>query len=449
MIARVRMYTLLSFFILALLMLAFVSPTNTFAETEAEIKARIEQHNSAIKQLESEIATYQKELNVLGVQKQTLQSVIKTIDVSRQQTGTQIQVTENKIAATNLKLQELSGEISRKEYLIQLDKQTLAQSIRDIDTEGDNTLIEQLFSSQSLADAWESMDTKAMLGQALRAHATALSKDKQELTVKKSEEDGKKQELSSHNSTLKNEKKTLDVQKAEKDRLLAVTKNQESTYQSIIAEKRAQQKAFESQLSALENSLKSVGAAAVPAVGTGILAWPYSASFKQSCDGKAGALGNAYCITQYFGNTAFATQNAQIYNGNGHNAIDIGMPVGTPVLSALSGTVLATGNTDAAPGCYSFGKWVMVKHANGLSTLYSHLSSIAVSKGQAVATGEVVGNSGMTGYATGPHLHFGVYASAGVQITTLGAYRGATTPCANVSMPVAPKDAYLNPMSYL
>jgi murein DD-endopeptidase MepM/ murein hydrolase activator NlpD len=55
----------------------------------------------------------------------------------------------------------------------------------------------------------------------------------------------------------------------------------------------------------------------------------------------------------------------------------------------------------------------------------------------------------MTGYATGPHLHFGVYASQGLQITTLAAYRGATTPCANAKMPVAPKDAYLNPMSYL
>lgn len=445
----VRASVYLSFFILAILTLSLVSPANTFAETEEEIKNRIEQHNDAIKQLENEIATYQKELNVLGVQKQTLQSAIQTIDVSRQQTGAQIRVTENKIAATNLKLQELSGDISHKEYLIQLDKKTLAQSIRDIDTEGDNSLIEQLFSSVSLADAWEAMDTKAMLGQALRAHATALSKDKQELTVKKTEEDGKKQELSTHSSTLKNEKKTLDVQKAEKDKLLTVTKNQESTYQSIIAEKRAQQRAFEAELSALESSLTSVGAAAIPAVGTGILAWPYSASFKQSCDGKAGALGNAYCITQYFGNTSFATANAQIYNGNGHTAIDIGMPVGTPVLSALSGTVLATGNTDAAPGCYSFGKWVVVKHANGLATLYSHLSTIGVSKGQGVATGEVIGNSGMTGYATGPHLHFGVYASAGVQITTLGAYRGATTPCANAPMPVAPKDAYLNPMSYL
>ncbi len=445
----VRTYVLASFFILAACVLGTVSPYTLHAETEAEIKARIEQHNNAIKTLESEIATYQKELNVLGGQKQTLQSAIQTLDVSRAQTGTQIRVTENKIGATNLKLKELSGEISRKEYLIELDKRTVAQSLRDIYNEGDNTLIEQLFASVSLADAWENVDSKTAVSEALRANANALSKDKQELTVKKTEEDGKKKELSSHSSTLQNQKKTLDVQKSEKDKLLTQTKNQESTYQSIIAQKQAQRKAFEAELSALENSLKSVGAAAVPQVGSGILAWPYSAAFKETCNGKSGALGNAYCITQYFGNTAFATANAQIYNGAGHNAIDIGMPVGTPVLSALSGTVQATGNTDSAPGCYSFGKWVMVKHANGLSTLYSHLSTIGVSSGQAVTTGQVIGNSGMTGYATGPHLHFGVYASAGVQITTLGAYRGATTPCANTSMPVAPKDAYLNPMSYL
>jgi murein DD-endopeptidase MepM/ murein hydrolase activator NlpD len=261
--------------------------------------------------------------------------------------------------------------------------------------------------------------------------------------------DLKKGDLVSLAGALGGQRSQLDATRREKDTLLSQTKSQEASYQSLITQKQAERKLFEQALSSLENSLASVGQGVAPASQTGVLAWPYSSAFADSCLGKAGALGNSRCITQYFGNTAFATANSQIYNGSGHNAIDIGMPSGTPVLSALGGTVIDTGNTDAVPGCYSFGKWVAVRHANGLSTTYSHLSSISVSPGQSVSTGTQVGLSGMTGYATGPHLHFAVYASAGLQIMTLGQYRGATTPCANAKMPVAPKDAYLNPMSYL
>lgn len=436
-------------FLVAFSLIGAIVPGGVFAQTESEIKSKIDEHAQRIKDLEKEIAEAERQRTILNGQSQTLQTAIKSIDITRKQTTSQIDLTKNKISSTNLKLEELSYNIEDTEQLIALDKRTIEQSIRNMAEAGDVSLVEQVFAAGNLTEAWTAVDDATSLNSALRANVANLSKAKDELSDQKQDVDAKKNELTSLASDLTTQKRSLDVAKSEKDKLLAQTKNQESVYQNLITRKQAERKLFEQALSSLENSLASVGQGAAPASQTGVLAWPYSSTFASSCAGKSSALGNTRCITQYFGNTAFATANSQIYNGSGHNAIDIGMPVGTPVLSALSGTVLATGNTDAVAGCYSFGKWVVVKHPNGLATLYSHLSTINVSKGEAVSTGQTLGLSGMTGYATGPHLHFGVYASAGIQITTLGQYRGATTPCANATMPVAPKDAYLNPMSYL
>ena len=152
-------------------------------------------------------------------------------------------------------------------------------------------------------------------------------------------------------------------------------------------------------------------------------------------------------ITQYFGNTPFAQSGA--YSGKGHNGIDLAAQIGTPIKAALGGVVLGAGNTDSVRGCYSFGKWVMIRHANGLNTMYAHLSQISVTQGQSISTGQIVGYSGETGYATGPHLHFGVYVTSSTQIMRLGDATKSSTPCAGATMPITPLAGYLNPMSYL
>lgn len=441
--------------------LALFTPRISYAQAtgdKASIQSEIDAHNQRIADLEKEIAQYQTELNKLGQQHQTLQSAIKSIDVSRQQTNTKIQVTQNKMEASNLKLQKLSGDISENEYQVALDKKSLAKSLRDMDVADDNTLVEQIFGAESLADAWSAADSIMAVGSALRANAAELVGVTRELSEQHEEVSSTHDQLKDLTDQLSVQKEQLDVNKAQKDQLLSQTKSQESSYASLIEEKKAQQKVFENELNKLQQQLESIGKESVPVVQTGALAWPYSPAFAASCAGKASALGNINCITQYFGNTPFATANAQVYNGMGHDGIDIGMPIGTPVQAALAGTVLGTGNTDSyhspttGAQCYSFGKWVMLKHANGLATMYAHLSQINVSSGQQVSTGQLIGYSGMTGYATGPHLHFGVYAAAGVQIMDLGSFRGSGgTPCTDggAILPVAPTNGYLNPLSYL
>lgn len=455
------------FLSVSLLVSGFIAahaPAYTYAQATASaadksaLQSQIDAHNQQIANLQSQIAQYQQQLNALGAQHQTLQTAIKSIDISRQQTSTQIQVTQNKIAASNLKLQELSGQITQTQYQIQLDKQSIAQSIRDVNEADQDTMIERIFAAGNISDAWTSADAALSVNNALRVNANNLAGVTQQLSSQKQDVSATHDQLSQLSTQLNTQQKQLDVNKAAKSQLLTQTKSQESSYQSLIAQKKAQEKIFENELNQLQSKLKSVGQSSIPTTQSGALAWPVSDSFLASCAGKASALGNSHCITQYFGNTPFATANASVYNGMGHDGLDIGMPIGTPVQAALAGTVLGTGNTDlyhsptTGAQCYSFGKWVMIKHANGLATLYAHLSSIGVSAGEGVTTGEVIGYSGMTGYATGPHLHFGVYASAGVQIMDLGKFRGSGgTPCTDggAILPVAPTNAYLNPLSYL
>jgi murein DD-endopeptidase MepM/ murein hydrolase activator NlpD len=93
---------------------------------------------------------------------------------------------------------------------------------------------------------------------------------------------------------------------------------------------------------------------------------------------------------------------AQEFGHNGHPGIDIDAPYGTPIHAAGNGIVVSAGWDGG------YGNFVLIDHGNGLVTGYGHQSRIAVTRGQTVTQGEVVGYEGSTGYSTGPHVHFEV-----------------------------------------
>lgn len=101
-------------------------------------------------------------------------------------------------------------------------------------------------------------------------------------------------------------------------------------------------------------------------------------------------------LTSYFG-----ARNLGMGTSSFHRGIDIAAPSGTPVGAARSGTV-----TFAGWSTRGYGNLVRVRHADGSETWYGHFSSIAVSVGQYVSQGSIVGRVGSTGISTGPHLHF-------------------------------------------
>lgn len=104
--------------------------------------------------------------------------------------------------------------------------------------------------------------------------------------------------------------------------------------------------------------------------------------------------------------------------GTHHSGIDIssGGIAGAPVVASMSGTVISvvTGcphdySKSSSCGCGGgYGNYVIIQHSDGYSTLYAHMSSVAVSSGQTVSQGQTIGYVGSTGFSTGPHLHFEV-----------------------------------------
>jgi murein DD-endopeptidase MepM/ murein hydrolase activator NlpD len=99
--------------------------------------------------------------------------------------------------------------------------------------------------------------------------------------------------------------------------------------------------------------------------------------------------------------------------GRMHEGIDIAGGSGTPIAAAATGTVISAGWSGG------YGQLVVLDHGDGLSTAYAHLSSIAVSAGQTVPQGSVVGGMGTTGSSTGVHLHFEVRVN-GAAVNPLG-----------------------------
>lgn len=440
----------IAFFVLVTTLLfgaLLVLPTNTQAETSEEIAARIAEQNAKIAQLEKEIAEYERQLVVIGSAKTTLESEVKRIDVSRKKIGSDISVTENRITEASLEIKELGGEISQKEKSISAGKEAVNLAFQSIYKIGETTLVEHLLTANGLEDAWVTADRERTVQEALRSQIESLLDTKQELTLDLTETQKKENQLKALRRELANQKLVLDQNRKEQADLLADTKNKESEFQSLLAQKQAAKLEFEKQLGDYEAALQfNLDPTTIPKAGSGVLSFPIDPAFMAKCKDRYSTFKNNYCITQYFGSTAFAQSGA--YNGKDHNGIDFGTPTGTKIVSALPGTITATGNTDAYKGCYSYGKWVLVKHTNGLSTLYAHLSVISVNKGDAVSRGGLIGYSGKTGYATGPHLHFTLYVSDAVKVVRYGDVK-AKTNCANATIPVAPTDAYLNPFSYL
>lgn len=419
-----------------LFVFVILSTTTVSAETELpvgssrieELKQGISDREDEIQKLESDIGHYQAQLEQVGGQKKTLQSAIQTLDLTRAKLGKDTQLTQKKIERVNTMIRELSGSIGQQEARITKNKQLIADSLQKIAQTDSDSLLEIMLTTNSISDFFQDVDELSRLQVALRDGIKTLERLKKDLGAKRSSQQTEQKQLTMLSAQLIDQKAIIDQNKREQASLLSETKNQESNYKKLLAEKAARKKQFEREVDDFEAQLRAeIDQGSFPRPGTKALAYP---------------LDNVF-VTQKFGKGADARR---LYVSGTHNGMDFRAAPGTPIKASGDGVVVGTGNTDTACRGASYGKWVMIKHKNGLSSLFAHLDLIKVHEGDQVQMGDIIGYSGNTGYSTGPHLHFTVYVSSAVSIQN---FPSKSCVGAIFRIPVAPMNAYLDPEAYL
>ncbi|PJC49197.1 hypothetical protein CO033_02745 [Candidatus Nomurabacteria bacterium CG_4_9_14_0_2_um_filter_32_10] len=414
-------------FIFILLGIFMVFPiVFSYAQTVGELNDKIDQKNTDISKLEEEIKQYQAQINDLGKQKASLSVSIKQLDLTRKKLATDISISTAKIDKTTLKIKELSLEIGSKEDIIVNNINALSLDIKNINELEQNDVVAMMLSENDFTLIWNDIDNMATISRKIIEKTNELRQVKTNLEDTRTETTDAKNELIALKSKLTDQKKIVDQNTKEKNKLLSQTKNSESSYQKLLKDRLLKKEAFEAELEAYESQLKFIlDPSSLP--GKGILSWP---------------LDDVY-VTQLFGVTKYSKR---LYASGSHSGVDFRASVGTPVKAVADGVVLGTGDTDKACPYASFGKFIFIKHNNGLSTTYGHLSLIKVSEGNNVKRGDIIGYSGNTGHTTGPHLHLTVYASEAARMETR-----PSKACEGrfYTMPIAPTNAYLDPMYYL
>ncbi len=416
--------------LIALVCTFYVSTHIASAQTNRveELKQSISTREDDIKQLEEEIADYKIRLDNVGTQKKTLQSAVQTLDLSRAKLSKDIQLTQKKIERTNGVIRDLNDNITQKELRIEKNKRAISEIIHKLDQLDSSSLLEVVLSNSSISQFFEDADDLTRLQASARDSIKSLERLKQELNKSKSAHQTERKGLTGLTSQLTDQKQITDSTRTRQAILLSSTKNQESNYKKILSQRERSKEQFEKEIEDFEAQLRAeIDPNSFPEAGTKVLSYPLS---------------NPQ-ITQKFGRTVDARR---LYVSGTHNGMDFRAAPGSVIMASAGGVVTATGDTDRiCPGA-SYGRWVLVKHPNGLSTLYAHLELIKARVGQSVVSGDTLGYSGNTGYSTGPHLHFSVYVTSALEIRELPSKscKGAV-----FRIPVAAANAYLDPQSYL
>jgi murein DD-endopeptidase MepM/ murein hydrolase activator NlpD len=373
--------------VLAVLLMSLFVPA--VQPAQASTLSELQKKQSTLKQqkakVDAQIADLKKDKTKKQQYKDALNSQINTVEA-------QIDNLNDQITGLNSEIKEKESQIAQKQKKIEADFDKLKERLYAIYLTGDASTMEVVLNAKNVMD----LADKTEILKAITEHDTELIHRLKEEMQSVSDE---KETIEKNRDAVAENKKVYDQKQAELTSYV-------NEVNSAIADIAEDESSAEAQRRAIAKQEDAASAA--------VDKWyqEYYASLNKNNGTNSGGGSGGYVSTGNFTwPVPSCTNITSEYGarwGGFHKGIDIsrGGIYGAAIVAADSGKVIQAGYGHYGTGYGGYGNVVAIDHGGGYSTLYGHMSHVAVSKGQQVTKGQVIGYVGSTGQSTGPHLHF-------------------------------------------
>jgi murein DD-endopeptidase MepM/ murein hydrolase activator NlpD len=351
---------------------------------------------------------FQSAVNSSNAAIEDLQAKANAAQSQAEQLGYEIQITEEQLQLVSFQLDETNALVSSLKSQVDAENQQLAQRedlyakhLRTTYRQAQISPLEMLLSSQSLSDFASRIQAMVIINRQDVQLANEIKSMRDEAAANVGLTQEKAAEMAGLQEQITQQRAALSAQKTRYDQLIKEAQDQiDSTAAArdnaaalrnqqlgAAAQQNAQTAALNRQLQDAEAQYEQLAALAAAKSGLGAYT-----------GGKLPIWPLRGVLTSPFGARW----------GGFHNGLDIAAPMYSPIVAAASGRVTTVGKPYLASG--DTATVVIIAHGNNFSTLYGHLDDRVhppiVQVGQFVAAGQVIAYEGMTGWTTGPHLHF-------------------------------------------
>lgn len=354
-----------------------------------DLNGQIAEKKAEAESLSKNVAAYKKKIADAEAQGATLQGELALLENRVAKTELDIRATDQEISVTADEIQVLELRIDAIERQLGLDRASLGDILRKMDTYDNDMSLQLLFGSDSFGELFDRLQQLSSVTTDLKSALERAEAEKAAVENDRAAQVGKKTRLAGLQADQMRQKDLLDKEKSSKELILAQTLRTESTFQGFLSSIHAEQQSVASEVYALQSEIeRKLSSLDNKGQGSRVISWP---------------------VTPYKGlSTEFHDPTYPFRHLFEHPGIDVPIPLGTPVKSSAPGYVAWT-KTGA-----QYGYYVMVIHSDGVATLYAHLSKISVKQDDYVGRGTVIGLSGGVpgmagaGLSTGAHLHYEV-----------------------------------------